>query len=106
MVDPLANPRAAIAKPGDRDPVHVTLPPALLRLFPKAEPEVTLAAGTISELVDRLDARWPGMRDRLVDSRPAIRQHINVFVEGRRARLDAQLSPGAKVFIITAVSGG
>ena len=35
--------------------------------------------------IDALDARWPGMRDRLCDSTPAIRRHINVFVDGERA---------------------
>jgi sulfur-carrier protein len=57
-------------------------------------------------MIDGLDARWPGMRDRLCDSRPAIRRHINVFVEGRRATLETPLAPGAQVFVITAISGG
>ncbi|QZO02270.1 MoaD/ThiS family protein [Chenggangzhangella methanolivorans] len=57
-------------------------------------------------MVDALDARWPGMRDRICDSRPAIRRHMNVFVDGKRARLDAKLLPGAEVVILTAVSGG
>jgi len=47
--------------------------------------------------------RRAGMRDRLRDSTPRIRRHINVFVEGQRARLDTPLKPGAKVFIITGV---
>jgi hypothetical protein len=46
------------------------------------------------------------MRDRLCDSTPAIRRHINVFVEGERATLRTSLSPGADVFILTAMSGG
>ncbi len=53
-----------------------------------------------------LEARWPDMRDRLCDTTPAIRRHINVFVEGERARLDTRLEPGADVFILTAISGG
>ena len=57
-------------------------------------------------MIDALDARWPGMRDRLCDTRPAIRRHINVFIDGERATLDTPLSPGADVFILTAISGG
>ena len=57
-------------------------------------------------MIDRLDARWPGMRDRLCDSTPAIRRHINVFVDGERARLETRLGPGAEVYIMTAISGG
>ncbi len=86
--------------------VDVTLPPALLRLFPEATPRLELQAETVGAVIDALETRWPGMRDRLVDSTPRIRPHINVFVEGRRARLDTALASGAKVFIITAVSGG
>ena len=65
-----------------------------------------LSVGTVGEMIDALDARWPGMRDRLCDSTPAIRRHINVFVEGKRATLDTRLAPGADVFILTAISGG
>jgi len=86
--------------------IHVTLPPALCTLFPGAPRELALPATTVAELMQALDARWPGMRDRLCDSRPAIRRHINVFVDGERARLDTELRPGAEVLVMTAISGG
>jgi len=87
-------------------PVVVRLSPLLVRLFPDADSVVELPAATVREMIDALEARWPGMRDRICDSRPAIRRHMNVFVEGRRLTLDAGLKPGADVFILTAVSGG
>jgi len=86
--------------------VTVVLPAALLRLFPGSRPEVELRAATVSELFDALDARWPGMRDRLSDSTPAVRRHINVFVDGKRATLTTRLSPGTDVIVLTAMSGG
>ena len=87
-------------------PVLVRLPALFATLFPTAERRIELSVETVDELMDALDARWPGMRDRLCDSTPAIRKHINVFVEGRRANLDTRLPPGADVFIITAISVG
>ena len=87
-------------------PVTVSLPPALLNLFPGAVGRVEVAASTLGEAVEALDRRWPGMRDRLCDSRPAVRRHINIFVEGRRATLETRLAPGAEVFVLTAISGG
>ena len=90
----------------DRSPVFVRLPVLFTTLFPTADRRLELSVGTVRELVDALDTRWPGMRDRLCDSTPAIRRHINVFVEGRRATLDTKLPPGVDVFIITAISGG
>ncbi|MDF2996400.1 MAG: thiamine S protein [Xanthobacteraceae bacterium] len=86
--------------------VLVRLPPHLVVLFPGAERRVSLAASSVNEMVDALDALWPGMRERICDETPAIRRHINVFVDGRRAKLETKLRPGADVFVITAISGG
>lgn len=86
--------------------LRVVLPTPLLRLFPGSERELVVGAATVTELLDALDARWPGMRDRLCDTRPAIRKHINIFVDGAQASLDTPLPPGAEVFILTAMSGG
>jgi molybdopterin synthase sulfur carrier subunit len=88
------------------DGVSVVLPPALLRLFPGCEREQVVAASSVGGVIDALDARWPGVRDRLCDSTPRVRQHINIFVEGERARLETRLRAGDEVFIMTAISGG
>ena len=87
-------------------PVLVRLAPLLKGLFPDAHMRLELHAASVNEMVNALDARWPGMRDRICDSTPAIRRHINVFVNGRRATLATELAPGADVFVLTAMSGG
>jgi molybdopterin synthase sulfur carrier subunit len=92
--------------PSEGAPVSVVLPRALLALFPEAEREVVVAARTVSDVMVALDARWPGMRDRLCDSSPRIRRHINVLVDGRRATLETPLYTGARVYVLTAISGG
>jgi sulfur-carrier protein len=86
--------------------VDVTLPAALVRLFPGSIRRVEVSATTVDEIMDALDLRWPGMRDRLCDTTPAIRRHIIVFVAGERATLTTPLPPGAPVLIATAMSGG
>lgn len=86
--------------------ITVVLPRALLGLFPGSVQEVKLSASTVGEMFDALDTRWPGMRDRLCDSTPRIRRHLNVFADGRRANLDTRLSAGARIFVLTAMSGG
>ena len=87
-------------------PALVRLPVLFAGLFPTAERTVELNVESVDELFDALDARWPGMRDRLCDSTPSIRRHINVFIEGKRATLGTPIAPGADVFIVTAISGG
>ena len=86
--------------------VVARLPGVLMDLFPGAPRRVELSASTVREMIDGLDALWPGMRDRMCDSRPAIRRHMNVFVDGERATLETRLAPGTEVFILTAISGG
>ena len=98
----MPNQTASLASP----PVLVRLAPLLISLFPSAERRVELSVTTVDEMIDALDARWPGMRDRICDSTPAIRLHMNVFVDGDRATLQTRLRPGADVFILTAISGG
>src|SRR3954464_3276162 len=87
-------------------PILVRLPVLFTSLFPAAERRVELFVESVDELIDALDVRWPGMRDRLCDSTPAIRRHINVFVEGKRASLDTRLAPGGGGFIVTPLNGG
>ena len=87
-------------------PVVVLLPTVLTNLFPGSERRAELTAATVGDAIDALDARWPGMRDRICDSRPAIRRHINVFVAGERATLRTPLPPGAEMIVMTAISGG
>ncbi|MEW9805137.1 MoaD/ThiS family protein [Mesorhizobium sp. ZMM04-5] len=96
----------AQSPPGAGNPVVVRLPGILIDLFPGALRRVEMSAGTVGEAIDELDRRWPGMGDRIRDTRPAIRKHMNVFLDGERATLETALPKGAEVFIITAISGG
>ncbi len=79
--------------------VIVELPAALVRLFPGSAVRLEVEAATVAEAIDAVNARWPGMRDRLVDSSPRIRRNIVVFADGRRAGLETPLQPGAKVLV-------
>jgi sulfur-carrier protein len=84
----------------------VLLPRSLLELFPGAERRQTVDGETVDAIVRELDARVPGMRDRLVDAGPRLRPHINVFVAGEPATLDTPVRPNDTVHVIPAVSGG
>ena len=87
-------------------PVVVKLTPLLVDLFPGSTRRVELNDVSVREMVDALDQLWPGMRDRICDSRPAIRRHMNIFIDGERATLSTPLKPGDEIFVLTAISGG
>ena len=84
----------------------VILPRSLVSLIPGTQRSTDVKAATVAEAIDRLDEQTPGIRNRLVDSGPMIRQHINVFVDAMPASLDDPLRPDSTVHIIPAVSGG
>ena len=89
-------------------PIVVKLPAALVRLFPEATRQVEIPASvaTVGDAIDALDRRWPGMRDRICDTTPCIRRHMNVFVRGERSELETRLEPGDEMVVLTAISGG
>jgi molybdopterin synthase sulfur carrier subunit len=84
----------------------VYLPTTLLPLFQELPRRLELDAATVGEAIDRLDERWPGLRDRLCEPGPALRPHINVYVDRERAGLDTALDPRSRIDVIAAISGG
>jgi molybdopterin converting factor small subunit len=84
----------------------IILPRSLIALFPAAPRRCEVEATTVAEAIDRLDELAPGMRNRIVDSGPVIREHIKVFVDAAPATLGTTLQPGSTLHVIPAVSGG
>jgi molybdopterin converting factor small subunit len=85
---------------------EVHLPSTLSPLFPGLPRRLEVDAATVDEALDRLEAQWPGFRDRLCEPGPALRQHIHVYVDRQRAGLDTALETRSRVDVIAAISGG
>ena len=84
----------------------VILPRSLVSLIPGTQRSTDVEAATVAEAIDRLDEQTPGIRNRLIDSGPMIRQHINVYVDSQPAALDTPVAASSTIHIIPAVSGG
>jgi molybdopterin synthase sulfur carrier subunit len=84
----------------------VQLPISLRALFPDVPKRTALEAATVAEVIDRLDERWPGMRDRLCEPGPELREFVNVFVDGQRADLSTPVAARSLVHILPAMAGG
>jgi sulfur-carrier protein len=82
------------------------LPTTLLPLFGDLPRRLDIEAATVGDAIAQLDERWPGLRDRLCDSGPALRPHIHVYVDRERSGLETPLAPGSRVDVIAAISGG
>ncbi len=82
------------------------LPATLPPLFHDLPRRLEVDAATVGEAIERLDERWPGVRDRLCQEGPVLRAHINVYVDRERAALDTRLDARSRVDVVAAISGG
>jgi molybdopterin converting factor small subunit len=84
----------------------VILPRSLAAILPGLPRRTSVDGATVAEVVAALDASWPGVADRILEPGPAIREHINVFVDGEPADLATPVASGATIHVIPAVAGG
>jgi molybdopterin converting factor small subunit len=81
--------------------------PSPLHSYTGRRAEVEAEGGTLATLLDDLDARYPGIRFRIIDEQDQIRPHILFFVNGTVVREIAQpLGAGDEVHIVASLSGG
>jgi molybdopterin synthase sulfur carrier subunit len=71
---------------------------------------VTTDASTLADAVDRLEADYPGIKERLVGDDGEIRRFVNIYVNGEDVRFLSNLATALKasdeVSIVPAVAGG
>ena len=84
--------------------------PTILRTYTDGQSEVAADGGTLAEVLDSLESRYPGIRSRILDEQGAIRRFVNVYVGNDDVRfldsLDTSTPEGAQVSVIPAVAGG
>ena len=85
--------------------MNVLIPSALQSYTGAAEIEA--AGDTLAELFEALDARYPGMRFRIIDEQDRFRGHMRCFVNVTQVHdLGRALAADDEVIIIQALSGG
>jgi molybdopterin synthase sulfur carrier subunit len=89
--------------------VNVRIPEALRSLTGGAD-MVSAEAGNVRELIDALDAKHAGIKERICDESGEVRRFVNIFVADEDIRfqqdLDTPLAPGSEVSILPAIAGG
>lgn len=84
--------------------------PTQLRSLTEDAPEVEAQGGTVSEIVDDLEARYPGLKERLLDDSGKLRRFVNIYVNDEDVRfldgIGTEVPDGARLSIIPAVAGG
>ena len=71
---------------------------------------LTAEGGTIAELIDDIERRYPGFREQLVDDGGQLHRFVNVYLNDEDVRFmegaQTALSEGDEVSILPALAGG
>lgn len=90
-------------------PVKVLIPTPLQK-FTNDEATVECDGGNISELMNTLESKFPGIKQRLCDEKGELRRFVNFYVNSEDIRFldnkETQLKDGDEVSIVPAVAGG
>jgi molybdopterin converting factor small subunit len=68
--------------------------------------EVEVAGATVGDAIRALESMHPKLQGWILDEHGAVRQHVNVFVNGERMREDAPVAPGDRLYVLPSISGG
>jgi sulfur-carrier protein len=84
--------------------------PTILRSYTGGAKAVEGKGDSLAALIDDLDSRHPGLKDRLVTGDGALHRFVNVYVNDEDVRftgaLDTVLRESDSVTILPAVAGG
>ncbi len=84
--------------------------PAPLRTLTRGEGVVEVSSESIGDAIAKLEAAFPGIKERLCEETGEIRRFVNIYVNGEDVRfldgLGTTLSAGDEISIVPAVAGG
>ena len=85
--------------------MRVLIPGALLSYT--GQNWVEAAGTTVADVIDDLEARYPGIRFRMIDEQGRIRRHMRLFFDGEMVlELSQALRDDGELLIVQALSGG
>lgn len=83
--------------------------PTPLRTLTGGEESVSVPGATVRAVIDAMEAKHPGMRERLLDEK-GVRRHVNLYLGDEDIRfldgLDTALKAGDEISIVPAIAGG
>lgn len=89
--------------------IKVRIPTPLQKLTGD-QAEVEVRATNIKNLVESLEKKYPGMKDRICDQNGKIRRFVNVYLNEEDIRFlkqeETELKEGDEISIVPAIAGG
>ncbi len=90
--------------------VTVKIPAPLRPLTANLSEVAVENAGTVQDAIQELSRKYPGIKDKLLDDKGALRRYVNLFKNAEDVRhaqgLGTALREGDRLTIVPAIAGG
>ena len=84
--------------------------PTPLRRMTNGLDKVEMEESNLADLIDKLEASFPGVKERLIDENGELRYFVNIYLNGEDVRfldgLATSTKSGDEISIVPAVAGG
>jgi molybdopterin synthase sulfur carrier subunit len=84
--------------------------PTIFRRFTQGRSSVEVQPGTIADLIEQLEAGYPGLRDQVLTDQGDLHRFVNVYVNDEDvrylAKLETKANDGDTVSLLPSVAGG
>jgi len=84
--------------------------PTPLREYTDGQSEVSAGGETVGEILDELNDRFPGLKERICNDEGELREFLNIYMNDEDIRfleeLDTPVEDGDSLSIIPAIAGG
>ena len=84
--------------------------PTPLRKLTQGLEEVSASGATIGDVITDLEAKYPGLKERLCDDKGQVRRFVNIFANDEDIRflqnLETPVKDADEISIVPAIAGG
>ena len=84
--------------------------PTPLRRMTNGLDKVEMEESNLADMIEKLEARYPGVKERLIDENGELRYFVNIYLNGEDVRfldgLATSTKSGDEISIVPAVAGG
>ena len=84
--------------------------PTPLRRVTNGQEKASVEGDTLSKVINSLEAKFPGIKERLCDEAGDLRHFVNVYINGEDVRfldgMETGIATGDEISIVPAVAGG
>jgi molybdopterin synthase sulfur carrier subunit len=80
-----------------------------LRMFTDGKQTVEVSGNTVGECIDELEAKYPGVKEQVMDGDGNLLRYVGIYVNSESAypnELSKKVKDGDEITIITFIGGG